>query len=115
MTQVNDRSISAVLDVSRKIYETSLVLYPDDLREEFGEEMVEVFQEQVTDAYAERGVRGLIGVWFCAAREFFAIALSGQPVQRMVPILAVGTAFALMVWLAGYMAAPRVVGKACGH
>ncbi len=116
MTQGKDRSASAVLEVSRKIYETSLGLYPDDLRKEFGDEMVEVFEEQVTDAYTERGLPGLLRVWFCAAREFVSIALTGQIAERMVPILAVGTAFALMLWLAGFMApATTVVDKACGH
>ena len=116
MTQDRERSGSAVLEVSRKIYETSLVLYPEDLRKEFGEEMVEVFEEQVSDAYAERGLRGLIRVWLCAAREFVSIALTGQLAERMVPIVAVGAAFALMVWLAGFMApAVSAADKVCGR
>ena len=116
MTQDRDRSGTSVLEVSRKIYETSLVLYPEDLREEFGEEMVEVFEEQATDAYIERGFMGLVRVWLCAAREFVSIALTGQLAERMVPIVAAATALALMVWLAGFMAPATITaGKVCGR
>jgi len=113
MTQ--SRSDSAVIDVSRKVYETSLALYPEDLREAFGEEMVEVFEEQIADAYQEQGLRGLLRVWLCAAREFVGIALTGQLAERLVPVFAVVTAFALMLWLAGFMVTPVVMDKACGR
>jgi len=106
---------TAVLEVSRKVYEGSLALYPAGLREEFGGEMVEVFEEQIADAYTERGVRGLLEVWLCTAHEFVSIALTGQLAQRMVPVAAAITALALMVWLAGFMVTPVVVDKACGH
>jgi len=108
-------SDSAVIEVSRKVYETSLALYPKDLRDDFGDEMIEVFEEQITDAYQEHGVRGLLRVWLCATREFFSIALTGQIAERMVPVLAVVTAFVLMLWLAGFMATPIVMDKACGR
>lgn len=117
MTQDKGRAGSAVLEVSRKVYETSLAVYPESLREEFGDEMVEVFEEQIADAFAEGGVRGVLRVWGCAAREFVGIAVTRQIAERVVPILAMGMAFALMVWLAGYMAPAAVaaVSKACGH
>lgn len=106
---------SPVIDVSRKVYESSLVLYPQELREEFGEEMVEVFEEQITNAYEEQGIRGVLKIWLCTAREFVSIAISGQLAQRLVPVFAAATALALMVWLAGFMVTPVVVDKACGH
>ena len=49
MTHVNGNSVSAVLEVSRKVYATSLVLYPNELRREFGAEMVEVFGQDPDD------------------------------------------------------------------
>ena len=106
---------SAVIEVSRKVYETSLALYPKDLREEFAGEMAEVFEEQIVDAYQEQGVRGLLRVWLCAAREFVGIAITSQLAERLVPVFAAVTAFALMLWLAGFMATPVVVDKACGR
>ena len=41
MTHVNGNSVSAVVEVSRKVYARSLVLYPHELRREFGAEMVD--------------------------------------------------------------------------
>ena len=54
MTVINGNSVSTVLEVSRKVYATSLVLYPNELRREFGAEMVEVFDELVSEAYSRR-------------------------------------------------------------
>src|SRR3974377_1737575 len=112
MTAVKERAGSAVLDASRKVYETSLAFYPHDLREEFGEEMVEVFEEQVAEAYQERGLPGVFRIWWCTAREFVVINLTPR---RLVPVFAAVTALVLMVWLAGFMANPMAMGKSCGH
>lgn len=110
-----DSSSSTVLDISRKVYETSLALYPEDLREEFGDEMVEVFEEQVADAYEEKGVRGVVGVWICAAREFLKIAMASQIAERAAPVIGAVSAFGLMLWLAGFMATHAIADKVCGH
>ena len=88
MTHFNGNSFSAVLEVSRKVYATSLVLYPNELRREFGAEMVEVFDEQVSEAYSRSGFPGLLRVWFRATREFVTIALPGRLAESMVPIVA---------------------------
>lgn len=103
MTVINGNSVSTVLEVSRKVYATSLVLYPNELRREFGAEMVEVFDELVSEAYSRSGFPGLLRVWFSATREFVTIALPGRLAERMVPIVAVTAALALMVWFAGYI------------
>jgi len=66
VTHVNGNSVSAVLEVSRKVYATSLVLYPNELRREFGAEMVEVFDEQVSEAYSRSGFPGLLRAWLSA-------------------------------------------------
>lgn len=103
MLRPNGNSVSAVLEVSHKIYERSLVLYPSDLRRDFGAEMLEVFDEQVSKAYSESGFPGLLLVWFSAMREFVTIALPGRLAERMLPIVAVTAALALMLWFAGYI------------
>ena len=116
MTVVNGNSVSAVLEVSRKIYATSLVLYPDELRREFGAEMVEVFDEQVSEAYSRSGFPGLLRVWFSATREFVTIALPGRLAERMVPIVVVTAALALLVWFAGYIGyVMETACPGCGH
>jgi hypothetical protein len=116
MTHVNGNPVSPVLEVSRKVYATSLVLYPNELRGEFGAEMVEVFDQQVSEAYSRSGFLGLLRVWLNATREFVTIALPGRLAERMVPIVAVTAALALLVWFAGYIG--YVMERACagcGH
>jgi hypothetical protein len=116
VAQVKGNSASTVLEVSRKVYERSLVLYPSELRRDFGAEMVEVFDAQVADAYSRSGFPGFLCVWFRAMREFFTIALPGRIAERVVPIVAVTATLALMMWFAGYVG--YVMGTACpscGH
>ena len=116
MTHVNGNSVSAMLELSRKVYTTSLVLYPNELRREFGAEMVEVFDEQVSEAYSRSGFPGLLRVWFSATREFITIALPGRFAERMVPIVAVTAALALMAWFAGYIGyVMETACPGCGH
>jgi hypothetical protein len=116
VTRVNGNSASSVLDVSREFYERSLVLYPSELRREFGAEMVEVFDEQVSEAYSRSGFPGLLRVWFSATREFVTIALRGRLAEHMGPIVAVTAALALMVWFAGYVGSVMETAcSSCGH
>jgi hypothetical protein len=116
VTRVNGNSASSVLDVSREFYERSLVLYPSELRREFGAEMVEVFDEQVSEAYSRSGFPGLLRVWFSATREFVTIALRGRLAEHMGPIVAVTAALALMVWFAGYIGyVMETACPGCGH
>ncbi len=103
MAHVKRNCASAVLEVSHKIYARSLALYPSELRRDFGAEMVEVFDEQVSEAYSRSGFPGFLCVWFSAMREFVAIALPSRLAQRVVPIVAVTAAMALMLWFAGYV------------
>jgi hypothetical protein len=103
VAHVKGNSASAVLEVSRKIYERSLVLYPRELRRDFGAEMVEVFDERVSEAYSRSGFPGFLRVWFSATREFVTIALPSRLAERGVPIIAVMATLALMVWFAGYI------------
>lgn len=103
MTHVKSNPVSALLEVSRKLYATSLVLYPNELRREFGAEMVEVFDEQVAEAYSRSGFPGLLRVWFSTTREFVTVALPGRLAERMLPIVGVTAALTLMLWFASYI------------
>jgi hypothetical protein len=116
VTHVNDSSASSVLEVSRRVYESSLALYPGEFRREYGTEMVEVFDEQVSDAYSRNGFPGLLRVWFRAMREFVTVALPSRLAQRMVPIMGVTAALALMAWFAGYVLyVMETACPGCGH
>jgi hypothetical protein len=116
VTHVNGSTVPAVLEISRKVYATSLVLYPGELRREFGAEMVDVFDEQVSEAFFRRGFSGLLHVWFSTAREFVTVALPGRFAEHMVPIVGVTATLAFMVWFAGYVGyVMQTACSGCGH
>ena len=94
---------SNILHISHKLYESSLVLYPKDLRGDFGNEMIEVFDEQACEAYSKTGFSGLLRVWFSATREIVTVAFPGRLAERAIPIFAVTATLAFMVWFAGYI------------
>ena len=109
-------SVSAVLEVSHKIYERSLVIYPSELRRDFGTEMIEVFDQQLSEAFSRSGFPGVLRVWSSATREFVTIALPRRVAERIVPILAVTTALAWMVWFSGYIGyVMETACRGCGH
>ncbi len=52
-----------------RIYSAILLLYPRSLRREFGQEMVEVFSDQLRDARRLGGWLGEMKLWGCVAGE----------------------------------------------
>ncbi len=92
-----------ILDVSHKAYESSLILYPQDLRSDFGNEMIDVFDEQAAEAYSRTGFSGLLRVWFRATREIITVAFPGRLAERLIPIAAVTATLAFMLWFASYI------------
>ena len=54
---------SRPISFSRRLYASLLRLYPADFRERYGPEMLRVFTDGCRDAYATRGVIGLLAVW----------------------------------------------------
>jgi hypothetical protein len=116
VTHVNGNSASAVLEVSHKVYATSLVLYPSELRRDFGAEMVEVFDQQVSAAYSRSGFLGFFRVWFSAMQEFVTVALPSRLAERVVPIVGVMATLTLMMWFAGYIGyVMETACPGCGH
>lgn len=63
---------------SRQVYAALLLLYPSSLRRQFGEEMIEVFADQMRDAHQKDGWVGRMGVWRCVADETLRTALSSH-------------------------------------
>jgi hypothetical protein len=112
----HDKNNSPILDISGKVYRRSLICYPKDLRDDFGSEMMEVFEEQVSDAYSRRGFVGILRVWFSATREIFTIALPGRFVERAIPIVAVTVTLVFMLWFASYIGyVMETACPGCGH
>ena len=100
----HDKYNSSIVDLTRKVYERSLIFYPKDLRDDFGSEMIEVFDEQVSDAYSRKGFTGILHVWFGVTREIVTVALPNRFVERAVPIVAVTATLTFMFWFASYIA-----------
>jgi hypothetical protein len=71
-----------------RTYGVLLTLYPRELRIRFAEEMTEVFEQQLQDAWDESGFVGLVQVWLCTIRELLCVAL---PTQIGQPIVVVPT------------------------
>jgi hypothetical protein len=67
------------------LYQKFLLLYPQDLRRDFGAEMTLAFAEDVQNM-------GNLRVWWCAVRELLTVALPGQRSNRsvLVPALSFG-------------------------
>src|SRR5262249_16158578 len=105
------RGKSTILDVSHKFYESSLVFYPKDLRRDFGNDMVEVFDEQAWEAYSQSGFSGLLRVWLSATREIVTVAFLGRLAERAIAIFAVTATLAIMLWFASYIS--YVMETAC--
>jgi hypothetical protein len=61
-----------------RVYAALLHLYPTPLRRQFGEEMIEVFADQMRDACQRNGWVGGIGVWSCVGGETVRTALSSH-------------------------------------
>ena len=112
----HDKYNSPILDLGRKVYQRSLICYPKDLRDDFGSEMMEVFDEQVSDAYSRSGFGGILCVWFRATREIVTVALAGRFAERAIPIVAVTATLAFMLWFAGYIGyIMETACPGCGH
>jgi hypothetical protein len=75
--------------MSARIYAWLVAFYPEDLRRDFGEEMVLVFAEELRDAGLARKLR----VWRRALAEFFRLAPPGWAANPAVRVPAIMLAF----------------------
>jgi hypothetical protein len=61
-----------------RAYAAVLLLYPATLRRQFGQEMIEVFADQMRAAWQKDGWAGGVAVWSCVSREALVTALSSH-------------------------------------
>ena len=81
--------MTTALPLSSRIYGRLLVLYPEELRRDFGAEMALVFADDLQAARREAGLRGALRVWRCALGEFVRLALpacASSPAVRVPAI-----------------------------
>ena len=64
--------------LSCRVYAALLLLYPSTLRRQFGDEMIEVFADQMRDACRRDGWVGGLGVWCCVGGESLRTAVSSH-------------------------------------
>lgn len=70
--------MNEILCRSVRIYQKLLALYPEDLRREFGHEMVLAFADDLAQAWGDARWAGIIQIWWYAIRELLTVALPGQ-------------------------------------
>jgi hypothetical protein len=70
--------------LSSYIYSGILVLYPVDLRRDFGDEMTDVFAQDLAEMWHSRRLIGALSVWRRALWEVTSIAVPAQIVNSAV-------------------------------
>jgi len=73
-----------IIQLSCYLYGALNLCYPPDLRRQFDCEMLQVFDDQVWEAWQRRGVRGFVRVWRTALWELFTVAV---PLRLQSPAL----------------------------
>jgi hypothetical protein len=81
--------MTAILRLSCRLYGWLLVLYPAALRCRFGEEMAEVFEQQIQEAWRIDRFPGLARVWSSAAEELILVALPARFNRELLRICAI--------------------------
>jgi hypothetical protein len=90
---------------SERIYSAVLFLYPRELRQQFGQEMLEVFSRQIRDAYQKKGWIGEIAICRCVAGESIRILAERHTKIAGISISSVLVTYALMdvlFWFMGF-------------
>jgi hypothetical protein len=98
--------VSIVVKQSRKFFRRFIKLYPDTLQRQFAAEMLDVFEEQVAEAWAKKGVFGFARVWCCVMAE----VLHGPATRGFLQVFSVpaisllssSALFVLFFWAAGF-------------
>jgi hypothetical protein len=93
---VNRMTQASSIRMNCRVYATLLLLYPSTLRRQFGEEMIEVFAEQLHDACKRDGWSGGVGVWWCVTGEALRTSMSSHLQIVGISLVSGLAAFSLM-------------------
>jgi hypothetical protein len=94
-----------LLAPSLRLYSALILLYPADLRRDFGADMLDVFADDLITAIQFRGLRGAIATWRSAFRELTRIALPALFENPLVTAPCVLFAFNEFMMIAAMLAA----------
>ena len=67
--------IAPAVAISNQAFRLLLILYPPDLRRDFGDDLAEVFSQQIEAAWEESAWRGIAGAWLNVLADYAATAL----------------------------------------
>jgi len=81
--------MSELVNRSVSIYRRLLFLYPEELRRDFGAEMVLAFAEDLEQAWGDARLAGVAQMWWYALGELITVALPSQRSNPkvLVPLL----------------------------
>jgi hypothetical protein len=82
-------------DWSACLYRRLLLLYPNDLRRDYGAEMLLAFHDDMESARRDAGVRGVFRIWRYAFAEVLRLALPAHIASPAVLVPALLLAFTL--------------------
>jgi len=106
---MRNRISAAVLSASCRFFTLVMPLYPAALRNQFGPEMADVFEQQIRDASARRGFVGVARVWLHVALDVVQSSLPDEIEWRglLVPVFSVVASFLLFAFffMASHLAA----------
>ena len=63
-------------EIATRIYDALLYLYPADFRESYGAAMSCIFEESLSDAFAESGPAGALKLWLHTLTDLATAALA---------------------------------------
>lgn len=91
------------MEMSCRVYRVLVRLYPRDIRDKYGEEMVGCFADICRDELGESGPKGLAAAWLSALPDLVFTALKERSIMlessfyRYIAGLALATVFILLV------------------
>lgn len=91
------------LSLSRHTYALLLLLYPREIRHEFGQEMLAVFADDLRDSWRTGQILGVANAWRIALVELVTVALPMHLRNGLVIISAVSLSLLYFELFIGFM------------
>lgn len=87
--------------LSTSLFRLIFACYPSELKRAFGDEIVQVFEQDLSNAICEHGIGGAIIVWRRAFLEIFSICLPYQLATStfVAPVISLFWCSGVGVWL----------------
>ena len=79
--------ISPAVSISNQVFRRFVILYPSALRREFGDDLADVFSQQIEAAWEENTWRGIAGAWLSVLGDCASITLPYVAARLAVPVL----------------------------